>query len=760
MEFQSVESLPIFSNGVHYEHYPFEQLNGDQRAIFTNAISSRGRLCSSVKQITLRSFECYLQITRQLATPLSQSKFRKVAEGFLGFLYSEKHVETTPRLRSQRARFFISVIPFLSEKYPTKKNYSFPLTQEAIDKYLNVLNSLEQCPKKIEYWRGWPLQNVSGGKHFLPLWTFYRKLGAEFTRKLYSETHVFLSGRRYRAMPLLSDLGNFIEAQPADITPTHLTSDVFMSDFWDRFVKDYVKTKYDNGKGQKLSTIASVWNVQFSAFVRNQLVPASLLSGGYAGLPVLPKNLYNNAASRVSTGNDGTLVHSKLLHDIPLEVTDQTAIYRIFDNLTSSMNDLTTWAKAEVADLDARLNRRLREASNGTLRWIGGSEEKESGQIKWMRDRNNPACFANAARNIEEHNYSYVMERAIQIFATPADETAYELGLATTGSLYPHCLLLVSLYPKITVGFLENLEIFDEHGKKIGFIPTDNGHQLIGYKLRKRHREAEQVINLCEYGAYLVQQIIDVTDYGRRYLKSIGDDSYRYLLLSAVRSFGKFQRPKLSSITSSPISIGRIRTGLKKYTRLDDTEATYLAPRANLSTVRATAGVMIYLESKSAKKMSEALGHKSFDPSLLARYLPAPIWDFFQDRWVRIFQAGLIIEAMDGGPYKLRASGFESLEQVEEFLLNHSIKLPPEESTTRFSEARPDSSILVSLNEKILEELLKLNDSRYKSSSDLQSNLWRDLSSKIITHIDSYLSDRPDIQFALSNAKNKLGITI
>lgn len=136
MAFPSVESLPIFSNGVHYDHYPFEQLDEHQRAIFSDAMSSRGRLCSSVVQITLKSFECYLQITRQLVTPRSQSKFRKMAEGFLGFLYSEQHVETAPSLRSQRAKFFISVIPFLSAIYPTKKDYSFPLTIEAIDKYL------------------------------------------------------------------------------------------------------------------------------------------------------------------------------------------------------------------------------------------------------------------------------------------------------------------------------------------------------------------------------------------------------------------------------------------------------------------------------------------------------------------------------------------------------------------------------------------------------------------------------------------------
>ncbi len=105
MAFPSIQSLPIFSNGVHYDHYPYEQLNEYQRAIFTDATSSRGRLCSSVKQITLKSFECYLQITRQLATPRSQSKFRKVAEGFLGF-YIQKNILKRLRYFAPNERSF------------------------------------------------------------------------------------------------------------------------------------------------------------------------------------------------------------------------------------------------------------------------------------------------------------------------------------------------------------------------------------------------------------------------------------------------------------------------------------------------------------------------------------------------------------------------------------------------------------------------------------------------------------------------------
>ncbi|MHC8403343.1 hypothetical protein ACYZTX_28905 [Pseudomonas sp. MDT1-17] len=528
-----------------------------------------------------------------------------------------------------------------------------------------------------------------------------------------------------------------------------------MADFWDRFVKHYVNTMYADGKGMQLNTIASAWNIQFKAFINSQLVPAGLLSSGYCGLPVLPKKLYRNSSTRVSRASDETLVHTKLIHDIPLEITDEAAIYCIFDKLNSSMAALQQWAHCEIADLEARYKRRKFAAPNGKIRWINDIGTNQYGREKsiWMRNRQNPEHYANSSANLENHSYQYVMDKCKQIFPTPLDLTAHDLGLATTGSLYPHCVLLTILHPKITPGFLYELEIFDENGKQIGFNKTDHGHQLVGYKFRAGRREAEQVIELTENGAYIVQQIINITAYGREHLRLTGNDSYRYLFLSAVRSFGQFQRPKLASCTTSPKMLEKIVQGLKKYAHLSHEEAITLAPRANLSTVRATAGVLVYLKTKSTQDMSKALGHKKYDPQLLSRYLPAVIWDFFQERWIRIFQAGIILEAMQDRPNKIHASGFNSLDQVEKFLFNHAIKLPPEPLDNVDTTVGSESSILIGLNEGIFTELLKIKNNQYPSASETKSNLWIVLSSKIIDHVELNLADRPDIQSALRNAK-------
>jgi hypothetical protein len=44
--------------------------------------------------------------------------------------------------------------------------------------------------------------------------------------------------------------------------------------------------------------------------------------------------------------------------------------------------------------------------------------------------------------------------------------------------------------------------------------------------------------------------------------------------------------------------------------------------------------------------MAEALGHKYYRPELLSFYLPESILNFFQSRWIRIFQKGIICEAI------------------------------------------------------------------------------------------------------------------
>ncbi|MDF4881629.1 hypothetical protein P3558_25590, partial [Vibrio parahaemolyticus] len=70
-------------------------------------------------------------------------------------------------------------------------------------------------------------------------------------------------------------------------------------------------------------------------------------------------------------------------------------------------------------------------------------------------------------------------------------------------------------------------------------------------------------------------------------------------------------------------------------------------------------------------------GHEKKDANLLTSYLPKPLMDFFNDRWVRQFQNAILLEAMKDSVYRLDAVNM-SAEDIEEFLSNHGISNIPE----------------------------------------------------------------------------------
>lgn len=83
--------------------------------------------------------------------------------------------------------------------------------------------------------------------------------------------------------------------------------------------------------------------------------------------------------------------------------------------------------------------------------------------------------------------------------------------------------------------------------------------------------------------------------------------------------------------------------------------------------------------------VAEALGHKKKDANLLTSYLPKPLMDFFNARWVRQFQSSILLEAMKDSVYRLDAVNM-SAEDIEEFLNNHGISNIPEHFDHGFAE--------------------------------------------------------------------------
>ena len=172
--------------------------------------------------------------------------------------------------------------------------------------------------------------------------------------------------------------------------------------------------------------------------------------------------------------------------------------------------------------------------------------------------------------------------------------------------------------------------------------------------------------------------------------------------------------------------------------------AEELAAMFSLRALRVSSALNVYLKTESAQEMSRALGHENYDPELLDRYLPEPIQRFFRDRWIRIFQTGIICEAMQGSPHLLEASGLESMEIVDEFLKNHALKSVPG-SETRTKPAS-DQQVVIDVSPPILGVLFAVADgvSRAEGRASASSLYWAEFAKRL----EGYMllqDDRPDL---------------
>lgn len=165
--------------------------------------------------------------------------------------------------------------------------------------------------------------------------------------------------------------------------------------------------------------------------------------------------------------------------------------------------------------------------------------------------------------------------------------------------------------------------------------------------------------------------------------------------------------------------------------------------RVSLSTVRASVGVSIYLETMSVTEMAQALGHARYDPELLEHYLPEPILAFFQSRWIRIFQKAIICEAMKDSVYLLEATKFRDMDELNEFLENHALKNIPEavtDNSYQNTSQNDNSQVYFSVDKGVLTALLSLqsavDSAPDKSKLNEYAIYWDKVTTLIIKEIE------------------------
>ncbi|MBF4248118.1 hypothetical protein EA004_24555, partial [Vibrio anguillarum] len=199
------------------------------------------------------------------------------------------------------------------------------------------------------------------------------------------------------------------------------------------------------------------------------------------------------------------------------------------------------------------------------------------------------------------------------------------------------------------------------------------------YKSRKGATNAQQEVVLNEFSKSVVEFLIQHTHIAREYLKDKGDVNWRKMILvaSSIRAICPANLNRNLHSENEFYDWLRDKSLFDRSSDITPDDTQVISDIHSLRSIRRHRGFQIYLETRSMDAVSEALGHENKDAKLLTSYLPKPLMDFFNDRWVRQFQNAILLEAMKDSVYCLEAVNM-SAEDIEEFLSNHGISNIPE----------------------------------------------------------------------------------
>ena len=764
--------MAIISNLGIYSEYQFEAIRPDALNLIHEALKTLTPSQRAIARRVVKVFECFLQVTSQTISAVTLEEaltIGKIYRSFVGALNSSRFIDTSNQHRYVLSAGFMQLLVSLSRFNPAAHvpsiTISFKTFSRDVIACIRKFESLKLNEEKARVWRGWPTTNRNGETHWLPLLHVYQRLGWEFTEQLYKACDIYFRSRRGARVPCIRSLDKFIEAHEEPLSANDFKRPSFVTKFWREFFEYYLKSGYADGRGASIDTLVTAWRNEFIYFAQEYLIKPGIFAKSYSALPSPVARNVPGSKTNIRCTADGVEVKTKLLTPVPLQLTDSEAMQLLFRTIRKDIDLIVTWAEYEVNDMWARYERRCQDALTGNARHMQPPGTCQ-GAHTWLTNTENPEHLKNAAATFAHYGYCTSMERTIgRLYPNPLSTTAHYLSLPTRLSLLPHCALLIANHPEITEAFLQDFELFNKNEDRTGFVEDDAGARLIGYKDRKGSKLAQQVITLNSQTTEVVRQIIALTQPLRDFLKSRSDGNWRMLFLSCQRGFGY---PKRVNSFSPPVNeavpMQRLSSSLARATNIKDSDAICIMNRFSLTSLRASVGVVVYLNTRSLDKMAKALGHTKYDARLLAHYLPEPLLSYFQERWIRIFQAGIIVEAMKDSPLVLEASEFTNMNELDIFLKNHALKDVPglnnrtHDANQQSKSAHDLKEVVYGVSANILTTLLSLHHAVIGSRRAVcdKAIYWSEMTRLLVSHIEAGRCIRPDLFEYLTTAKQQM----
>jgi hypothetical protein len=731
----------IVRNSTQLAVYPYRRLDGRVRAlleaiIFGEKIAKCTRY--SVPSL-LKLFECYLCLAGRdcRLEDLGSTAFAATCSGFIGALVDPRFFGKSCQTSGRHAYIFRQSLTKLSL-----------LIQRPIvpsddrEECASLWEATEISPSMVEYWSGWWVQCKHGKERFINLEPIWRLYGAKEARRMNDALGSYW-GRLQRPSVMNSktifvEFFKFLAADSvyADALsdPESLSSAIY--DFCEYF---FLRC---HANGLDLGTSIKRWN-DWRVVVIAALVEPKVWPNPYPPIPAPPRSDRPGSQTHLRCLPNGDEVREKLLTVIPQHLTDDQAIEVLFGEVRCDVDCVVNWANEMAGDLYRRCENRKAVAETG-VPIVGGNSHRTFAEIGLENISATFEMFGLEMFNPKRFHPKLGLSFAREL----------EIGLGLPGSydLEPFMYLLINEHPLITDAFLREFVVYDKYGHFVGFDKTDAGHTAVSIKLRRGARHAEQRVELTSRAEELIQEVLIITTPLRNHLRKIDDDDWRYLFLSLGKGLSKPSR------VIGRFSVGQIKREkerleqIARFTSKRDSELDGFLRRMTLTSFRASRGLIVFLEKKSVEDMSRALGHAKHRPGLLSHYLPEPLLQFFDSRWIRVFQANLICEAMKGSANLLKATDFHSMDDLHCFLKSHALGAIPDHLRGDIKgqniELEANDYVFVNVGVGVLTALLSLRGAVESAKVNVNgwARYWSDFTRHLVLEIEKSVHDVTLIQ--------------
>lgn len=614
-----------------------------------------------------------------------QKKFLNHIKSLAGFIACE--FDTDERTRATYFRVILKIINYIHSTHMHEQNCAF-------DKNLSSKIFINECietyqkgyvnSKQKNYFEGWVAYSSDHKKLNLNFSKVYEYYGEEFFNKFLKGVSSLLSNYIYttaqRILISINKLTSYILITCKNIKELRKnTSSEYVHTFFTTLYQlQLIDIKLKN---QDLFLFHRAWGMQ--VFVYMNLVDLNVFPKPFIDIVIPNFRSVERNQKNIKIKGSNEVVHSKLITQIPISITDDEAVERILEKIKYDIDFIKNCAKLEIKKIKERLNNFYLKASKGEIKKRSDSNSNFNPiRVGEGNIENSCATYLAAPfKNEEVANFANFLGFRSK---KPLNNIIF---YCSNDTLYPFMILLINEHPLITESWLINFKIY-KNNKKVGYQEINNEWYITSLKKRRGIKLAEQPIKTTLISKNLFNDILEITKINRDYLKNINSLDYEYLFIT---SWSPFIEPKKIETIYHPNSL-KNNENLKnifynnifseKYImKYGKEELDELVNNFTLTKFRASCAIKVYLETKSIYEMSKALGHKEYQQKLMKSYLPEPIWKFFTTRWIRIFQNALVYEAMKDSDYLFQAVDFKK-EELNEFIENHAFKELPNQINT------------------------------------------------------------------------------